>query len=54
MFDFDAQVGKLEEAVNHGRSEFHKFNRFTEFEDLVKVDWECFILEPCALHNFHQ
>ncbi|XP_019184476.1 PREDICTED: ran-binding protein 10 [Ipomoea nil] len=31
-----ARVGKLEEAVNHGRSEFHKFNRFTEFEDLVK------------------
>lgn len=31
-----ARAGKLEEAVNHGRSKFHKFIRFTEFEDLVK------------------
>ncbi|CAH9082405.1 unnamed protein product [Cuscuta epithymum] len=31
-----ARAGKLEDAVYHGRSEFQKFNRFTEFEDLVK------------------
>ena len=31
------QIGKLEEAVVFGRTEFEKFYRLTEVDDLVKV-----------------
>lgn len=31
------QVGKLEEAVFYGRSEFEKFYKLVEYEDLLKV-----------------